>query len=65
MEYDERLISSTMTESDQTETALRPKTLSDYVGQEQIKSNLNVYMTAAKKRGGGLSMPDCQPCLRP
>ena len=54
MEYDERLISSTMTESDQTETALRPKTLSDYVGQEQIKSNLNVYMTAAKKRGDSL-----------
>ena len=54
MEYDERLISSTMNESDQTETALRPKTLSDYVGQEQIKSNLNVYMTAAKKRGDSL-----------
>lgn len=54
MEYDERLISSTMNESDQTETALRPKTLFDYVGQEQIKSNLNVYMTAAKKRGDSL-----------
>ncbi|MGN0795705.1 MAG: Holliday junction branch migration DNA helicase RuvB [Christensenellales bacterium] len=54
MECDERLISSTMTDGDQTETALRPKTLSDYVGQEQIKSNLNVYMTAAKKRGDSL-----------
>jgi Holliday junction DNA helicase RuvB len=29
---------------------LRPKTLDEYVGQEQIKSHLRVYITAAKKR---------------
>ena len=54
MESDERLISSTMTDGDFSEITLRPKTLADYVGQEQIKSNLNVYMTAAKKRGDSL-----------
>ncbi|MDY5345617.1 MAG: Holliday junction branch migration DNA helicase RuvB [Eubacteriales bacterium] len=54
MESDERLISSTMTDGDFSEITLRPKTLADYVGQEQIKSNLNVYMTAARKRGDSL-----------
>ena len=54
MESDERLISSTMTDGDFSEITLRPKTIADYVGQEQIKSNLNVYMTAARKRGDSL-----------
>lgn len=54
MESDERLISSTMTDGDFSEITLRPKTLADYVGQEQIKSNLNVYITAARKRGDSL-----------
>ncbi|MBU4257192.1 Holliday junction branch migration DNA helicase RuvB [Candidatus Parcubacteria bacterium] len=30
---------------------LRPKKLSDYVGQEKIKENLSISMQAAKKRG--------------
>lgn len=32
------------------EVTLRPQKLSDYVGQEQIKQNLRVFMEAAKKR---------------
>ena len=34
----------------QFETTLRPKTLADYIGQEDIKSNLQISMNAAKKR---------------
>jgi Holliday junction DNA helicase RuvB len=31
--------------------SLRPKTLAEYVGQEAIKENLKIFMTAAKQRG--------------
>ncbi len=48
---DERLVKSTKGELDAEENILRPKTLVDYVGQEKIKENLKVYMTAAKQRG--------------
>lgn len=34
----------------QAETTLRPSTLSDYVGQSDIKVHLNVYLEAARKR---------------
>lgn len=30
--------------------SLRPKTLADFVGQEKIKENLDIFMTAAKQR---------------
>jgi Holliday junction DNA helicase RuvB len=33
------------------EETLRPKKFSEYVGQEQIKDNLEIAITAAKKRG--------------
>jgi len=33
------------------EKSLRPKKLADYIGQNKIKENLQIFMTAAKKRG--------------
>ncbi len=33
------------------ESSLRPQMLADYIGQEKIKSNLKVYIDAAKSRG--------------
>ena len=33
------------------DNTLRPKELKDYVGQEKVKENLNIFMAAAKKRG--------------
>jgi Holliday junction DNA helicase RuvB len=33
------------------EKALRPKTLDDFIGQQQIKDNLRIFMTAARRRG--------------
>lgn len=36
---------------DQLDLTLRPKTLAEYVGQEDVKMNLRVAMQAAKKRG--------------
>ena len=50
-EEEDRLVTSTKGEYDVEENVLRPKTLADYVGQTKVKENLNVYMSAAKKRG--------------
>ena len=33
------------------EKALRPKSLDEFIGQEQIKDNLRVFITAAQRRG--------------
>ncbi len=33
------------------EKALRPQTLEEFIGQDKIKENLNVFMTAALRRG--------------
>ncbi|MEG1932252.1 MAG: Holliday junction branch migration DNA helicase RuvB [Pygmaiobacter sp.] len=49
---DERVISPAAEAEDyDSDATLRPKTLEDYVGQEKIKSNLRVYLQAAKMRG--------------
>lgn len=51
MEERDRFISSTKNMSDvEVENKLRPITFSEYVGQEKIKSNLKVFISAAKKR---------------
>lgn len=51
---DERLITSAKIENDENENILRPKQLADYIGQQKIKSNLNVFMHSAKKRDESL-----------
>lgn len=50
----ENIVSPGFQPSDENENLLRPKTLDEYVGQEQIKSNLKVFISAAKKRGEAL-----------
>ncbi len=37
-----------------SEATLRPQTLEEYVGQDKVKENLKVYLTAAKMRGEAL-----------
>ncbi|MEW6033690.1 MAG: Holliday junction branch migration DNA helicase RuvB [Chloroflexota bacterium] len=36
------------------DTSLRPKRLSDFIGQDRVKENLNIAMTAAQRRGEAL-----------
>ena len=36
------------------ETSLRPRTLSEYIGQSKVKENMKIYIEAAKKRGDPL-----------
>jgi len=41
-------------EDAKSELSLRPQTLAEYVGQDELKRNLKVFITAAKKRGESL-----------
>ncbi|MCL2068484.1 MAG: Holliday junction branch migration DNA helicase RuvB, partial [Oscillospiraceae bacterium] len=38
----------------EAEGSLRPRTLSEYIGQEKVKENLSVFIEAAKQRGESL-----------
>jgi Holliday junction DNA helicase RuvB len=50
-----RLITPATTEDDSLfDSTLRPKSLTDYVGQEKAKGNLRVFIDAARKRGEAL-----------
>ena len=52
MEDLDRFITSTKNATDlEIENSLRPRAMSDYVGQDKIKNNLNIYIQAAKNRG--------------
>ena len=42
------------TEEELSELSLRPKRLSEYIGQTKVKENMKVYIEAAKKRGEAL-----------
>ncbi len=43
-------VSDELAEDTDNDLSLRPKILSEYIGQEKIKENLNVFMEAAKQR---------------
>ena len=43
----------------QQENVLRPKTLSEYIGQTKVKENMKVYIEAAKKEKNHLTMYFC------
>ncbi|MCD7826456.1 MAG: Holliday junction branch migration DNA helicase RuvB [Clostridiaceae bacterium] len=50
-----RMITTEFTEEDsKIETSLRPHSLNEYIGQDKVKSNLKVYIEAAKQRGDAL-----------
>ena len=50
-----RIITTDAAEEDvRMEGSLRPRSLSEYIGQEKAKSNLKVYIEAAKSRGEAL-----------
>lgn len=48
---EDRILSGRVTDIERDEeTTLRPASLSEYVGQTQLKNNLRVFLSAAKKR---------------
>lgn len=47
---EDRLVSEVYTLDDSDELSLRPKTFTEYVGQEKVRNNLSVFIEAAKMR---------------
>lgn len=55
MDFENRIVSTEFTEADSDiENSLRPKELSDYIGQDKAKENLSIYIQAARARGEAL-----------
>ncbi|MBQ1770988.1 MAG: Holliday junction branch migration DNA helicase RuvB [Clostridia bacterium] len=49
---EQRLISSSMKEEDKkAELSLRPHFLKEYIGQDEVKEHVQIYIEAAKRRG--------------
>jgi len=51
---DDRIITSEELDSDIFEQNLRPESLDEYIGQEEIKENLRIFIEAAKMRNESL-----------
>src|SRR5687767_10010814 len=52
---DDRILATSRTADEiQYEAGLRPRTLDEYIGQERIRENLHVSITAARQRGEAL-----------
>ena len=50
-DFEERIVSSrTLGNEEESEYSLRPKNLSEYIGQTKVKDNLSIYIEAAKAR---------------
>ena len=48
---EKRVITTDVTEEDfPLEGSLRPQTLDEYIGQEKVKSTLNIFIEAARQR---------------
>ncbi|WP_282606702.1 Holliday junction branch migration DNA helicase RuvB [Pelagibius sp. Alg239-R121] len=51
---DERIIAPDFAQGDSPEQSLRPLSLADFVGQKKLRSNLSVFIEAARGRGDAL-----------
>jgi len=55
MDLDERIVTGeVLAEDGEAESGLRPRVLSEYVGQDKVKENLKIYIEAAKSRNDAL-----------
>ena len=54
MADDDRLVTGAKREMDAFEQTIRPQALDEFVGQEQARANLKVFIQAAKARGDAL-----------
>lgn len=50
MDLEDRLVSTTYIPEDEGDNPLRPRELSEYIGQQKVKENLSVYIQAARER---------------
>ncbi len=50
----DRLVTSAKRDTDATEASLRPQALAEFIGQEQARANLSIFIKAARDRGEAL-----------
>ena len=56
MDFENRIVSPDYSGTqDEAELSLRPKKLSEYIGQDKVKDNLKIYITAARQRNETLA----------
>lgn len=55
-DFENRIVAPQVIKDDDADFdySLRPKTLSEYIGQDKVKENMSIYIEAAKKRGEAL-----------
>ena len=52
IKFDNRVVTPEVTNDDNDiEVSLRPRFLSEYIGQDKVKENLAIYIEAARRRG--------------
>ena len=57
MDFENRVIAPEYVPEDaEVENPLRPRTFADYVGQEKVKENLEVFIQAAQQRKESLDL---------
>ena len=54
MDESKNLVSGSIQDEDRQEFSLRPKSFSEYIGQDEMKENLQVFIASSKKRGHAL-----------
>ena len=52
--YEDPIVAKTFLAEDAQESSLRPKTLSEYIGQERAREQLSIFIQAAKGRNESL-----------
>ena len=50
MKENQGLVSGEMKDEDRQEFSLRPQSFAEYIGQDDLKNNLRVFINSAKKR---------------
>lgn len=53
-DFNNSILNPSLNDDDVSEVSLRPKKLSEYIGQDKVKESMKVYIEAAKKRGTAL-----------
>ncbi len=54
IEADRLIAPAAITEDDQLDRAIRPKLLADYQGQDQVRSQMEIFIEAARRRSEAL-----------
>ena len=60
MNEQERIIAGREQDADGWQYSLRPRRLAEYIGQNQVKQNMQVFIKAAAERAGPWQNHACQ-----